>query len=145
VTSDAPHWPQNLFPGGFTLPHAGHAASSRAPHSPQNFTPTEFSCWQRGQFMRNFSGLSHLTKTTGWSGIGYGSLYPRANGICKGTIWMLLSKRGVRSFNRRKAATSKINGVFAAKMVASAFDRVRLKWLFGNLFGFVALDEPSRV
>ena len=30
--------PQNLFPGGFAAPQAGHADSSRALHSPQNFT-----------------------------------------------------------------------------------------------------------
>jgi len=32
-----PHSPQNLKPGGFSVPHCGQAGASFAPHWPQNF------------------------------------------------------------------------------------------------------------
>jgi len=40
----APQLWQNLFVGGFVVPHEGHTAASRAPHSAQNFAPSGLSC-----------------------------------------------------------------------------------------------------
>ena len=48
MLSAVPHSPQNLTPGAFGVPHAGHSVVSDEPHSPQNFLPASLSDPQDG-------------------------------------------------------------------------------------------------
>src|SRR5262245_50720197 len=69
-TSDAPHCPQNLFPGGFEAAQVAQTDSNRAPHSPQNFTPEGFSCWQRGQCIGRSGEFLEFGVSETWIGNG---------------------------------------------------------------------------
>jgi hypothetical protein len=45
----APQSPQNLFPGGFSLPQPLHCTGRGDPQSPQSFLPLTTFALQRGQ------------------------------------------------------------------------------------------------
>src|SRR6266498_2333125 len=44
-----PHAPQNLFVGGFGVPHDAHTLASGLPHAPQNLLVSAFSAPHVGQ------------------------------------------------------------------------------------------------
>src|SRR5438105_14156067 len=50
-SSEVPHCPQNLCPGGLAAPHDGQVEPSGAPHCPQNFMPAGLSALHRAHFI----------------------------------------------------------------------------------------------
>ena len=57
--SGVAHSPQNLNPGGFSIPHWGHRRLSGMAHSPQNFIPSGFSDPQLSQRMLPLYSFGH--------------------------------------------------------------------------------------
>jgi hypothetical protein len=74
-SSDAPHWPQNLFSGGLAAPHDKHPEASDAPHWPQNLMSAGLSAWHREHLMPVAPGCCVDAEVEGNASLQSGQVY----------------------------------------------------------------------